>query len=127
MALQQKLGTLDALAVEIGYEAVTAVLGAAYAKEAGIVESVRHLIDAAAGSLRLSVQVAPSQLERVRAALGVQMADPQRRLQFEADGTLADNECRVASENGSLETSLALKLQAIQDALLRVHGAELAQ
>jgi flagellar biosynthesis/type III secretory pathway protein FliH len=121
-ALQQKLGTLEALAVEIGYEAVAVVLGEGYAKEAGIVGSVRRLIDAAAGGMHLSVRVAPSQLERVRAALGVHMSDPQRRLQFEADITLADNECRVVSENGSLETSLKLQLQAIQDTLLRAHA-----
>lgn len=121
-ALQQKLEALEGLAVEIGYEAVAAVLGEAYAKEAGIVGSVRRLIDAAAGSLRLSVHVAPGQLERVRAALGVHMADPLRRLQFEADVTLPDNECRVVSEHGSLETGLALQLQSIQDALLRVRA-----
>jgi len=123
-ALQQKLDALEGLAVEIGYEAVAAVLGEAYARGTGIVESVRRLLDAAAGNFRLSVQVAPAQLERVRAALGAYMADPQRRLQFEADVTLADNECRVVSERGSLETGLALQLQSIQDALLRAHARD---
>jgi flagellar assembly protein FliH len=117
-ALQRKLGELEPLGVAIGYEATAALLGDAYADRDALAASVRRLLDAAGNALRLTVRVAPQQLQRVQAAQRAPGGGP-RKLQFEADASLGITECTVTSERGLLETSLALQLQAIQDVLLQ--------
>lgn len=117
-ALQRKLGELEPLGVAIGYEATAVLLGDAYANREALAESVRHLLDAASNALRLTVRVAPEQLQRVQAAWPAP-GGGSRKLQFEADASLGAAECTVTSERGQLETGLALQLQAIQDALLQ--------
>lgn len=119
--LPRKLLSLEPLAVAIGYEALARVLGRAYADGSGIEHLVRQLLNDTAGALTLRVQVAPGHLQRVQAALAQQEASAST-WQFEADAALGENECRIVSERGQLETSLALQLDAVRDALLDAAG-----
>jgi len=121
-AVVEKLQSVEPMAVAIGFHAMAVVLGRSYAERDAIVGAVRQLLAGTAeSSLTLNIQISPTQLERVRAALEHAPVPSARRLQFEADPALSDAECRVVSDRGRLETGLALQLQAVQDALLRAH------
>jgi len=121
-ALHDKLASIEPLAVRIAFEAVSVLMGQAYARGEGVTQAVRTLLDASAGATRLRIQVPPAQLEHVRAALASPFEEEARSLSVEADPSLVQA-CRVVSEHGQLETGLAVQLQAVQDALLRAAAA----
>lgn len=116
--MARKLQALEPLAVAVGYEALARVLGRAYADGSGIEHTARQLLEEATGALNLRVQVAPAHLQHVQAALAQHAAAGAQAWQFEADPSLGDHECRIVSERGRLETSLALQLDAVRSALL---------
>lgn len=118
-ALLKKLRDLEPMGVAIAFEAAAAVLGQAQVQPDGVVHTVRRLLEAATGSLRLEVHLAPAQLDLVRKALSQDLRWQHSKLKFETDASLAPGECRVVSERGQLETSLAIQLQSIQDSLLQ--------
>ncbi len=125
-AITIKLHALDDTALVVAYEATASLLGKAWSDGAGVAQVAQQLLDKAAGAVELKVQLEPALAEPVRALLQQQPQWQHRRLQVEADGTLAAGECRVASERGVLETSLALQLQGIQEAILQAHARERA-
>ncbi len=125
--LSRKLQALEPLAVAVGYEALARVLGRAYADGSGIEHAVRRLLDETAGALNLRVQLPPAQLQRVQAAFAQHGAPASPAWQFEADAALGEHECRIVSERGQLETSLALQLDAVRDALLDAASASTAE
>ena len=116
--LPRKLQALEPLAVAVGYEALARVLGRAYADGSGIEHAVRRLLDETASALNLRVQLAPAHLPRVQSAFAQEDASAAPAWQFEADATLGEHECRIVSERGQLETSLACQLDAVRNALL---------
>ena len=126
-ALHQKLQALEPLAVAVGYEALVQLLGRAYAEGSGIEHSVRQLLREAEGALNLRVQLPPSHMEGVQAAFARHGAHIAPALRFEADATLGVHECRVVSERGMLETSLAQQLDAVRDALLGAVGGAISR
>jgi flagellar biosynthesis/type III secretory pathway protein FliH len=63
----------------------------------------------------------------VQAAFAQHGAQAPTALQFEADAALGEHECRIVSERGQLETSLALQLDAVRDALLDAASTKTAE
>jgi len=126
-AVTHKLGELEQLGVAVAFEACARVLGEALLDRGAITAVVRSLLDQTGEPARLTVQLPPGDVDRVRGALEHDEHWRHRQLRFEADPSLQAGACRVVTPHGQLETSLDVQLGSIQQSLLAAFAQRAAE
>jgi flagellar assembly protein FliH len=107
-------------ALAIGFAAACRILGDALVTPEGVRAAVDQVLAHAHAAERVTVRLAPADLERLGAAA---LAAAQRRIDFVADASLEPGGCCVETSAGTLDGRLRTQMEGLYRALCEAHSA----
>lgn len=119
VALDEGIEGLTDIAVELGFEAVTKILGKAIVNKEGLVAIVKELINRVKSTQELLIRVSAQDYQLLESAIPVLMTVYEgKKINIVADERVHLGGCLLETENGSLDGRLEIQLQNFMDTLL---------
>jgi flagellar assembly protein FliH len=118
-ALDTGIHGLEDVAVEIAFEAVCKMLGAAAVSKDGMRAMVQEAAGRVAGAERISVRLHPGDLAALEAAGALDaVLAPGTKVHWAADKTIELGGCVVETDGGTLDARLETQVERLRNALL---------